>query len=588
MADLKMKSVEVVVVGIGVAGSILCKELAAAGMQVLGLERGRMIESRNDFAMPYVHDELKFEGHRCDILQDLSRETVTFRNNTGERALPMRLHGAFKVGEAVGGTGLHWGGVSLRFLPWDFKTRSLVEERYGKKALPDDCTSQDWGIEWDEIEPYYDQFEYIYGVCGKAGNLNGEIQPGGNSFEGPRSREFPNPAPQRTYISSLFKTATESMGYKAYPTPTSAMTQAYTNPYRMNLGECVRGGFCSSYGCAMDARGTPVSTVVPSLFKHENFELRTLCNVIKVNTDATGRKATGVTYIDARGREVEQPAEIVILSSYCFSNARLLMLSGIGQPYDPVTGTGVVGKNYAYQVSSYTHLFFEDKVFNPFMGGAALGLSIDEFNGDNFDHAGLGFMGGGYINCAMTGALPMRTTPVPDGTPAWGSEWKKAVAHYYNRTFALGSHGGCQGYRTNYLDLDPTYKDAYGLPLARLTFDWHDHDKKMSTFLTQKAAEVARAIGAPTITSRPVQGNFNITPYLSTHNTGGAIMGLDPSTSVVNKYMQCWDVSNVFVVGGSAFPQNSANNPTATIGALACWAADAIKERYRTNPGLLV
>ncbi len=116
MADIKLKPVEVVVVGIGVAGSIIAKELAAAGMQVVGIERGRMIESRHDFAMPGVHDELKYEPHRSDILQDLSRETLTFRNHTGERALPMRLHGSFKVGEAVGGTGLHWGGVSIRFL----------------------------------------------------------------------------------------------------------------------------------------------------------------------------------------------------------------------------------------------------------------------------------------------------------------------------------------------------------------------------------------------------------------------------------------------------------------------------------------
>ncbi len=588
MADIKLKPVEVVVVGVGVAGSIICKELAAAGMQVVGIERGRMIESRNDFAMPYVHDELKFEPHRSDILQDLSRETMTFRNATSERALPMRLHGSFKVGEGVGGTGIHWGGVSIRFLPWDFKTRSLVEERYGKKMLPEDCTSQDWGLEWDEIEPYFDQYEYIYGIGGKAGNLNGVIQPGGNPFEGPRSREFPNPPSGHTYSGSLFKKAAESLGYKPYPTPTAGMTQAYTNPYRMNLGECVRGGFCGSHGCAMDAKATPLSTVVPSLFRHENFELRTLCNVIKVNTDSTGKKATGVTYMDARGREVEQPADIVILTSYAFNNARLLMLSGIGKQYDPVTNTGAVGKNYAYQVTSHTRLFFEDKVFNPFMGGAALGLSLDEFNGDNFDHSGLGFVGGGYINAAMSGAPPIRGTPVPDGTPAWGSEWKKNVAHYYNRTFQLSAHGGCQSYRTHYLDLDPSYKDAYGLPLMRLTFDWHDNEKKMSAYITQKAAEIAKVIGASRISSHPVHGKYSIVPYQSTHNTGGAIMGEDPSTSVVNKYLQSWDVSNLFVVGGSAFPQNSSNNPTSTIGALACWAADAIKETYRKKPGSLV
>ena len=104
MADVKLKPVEVVVVGMGVAGAILAKELAAAGMQVVGFERGRMVESRHDFAMPYAHDELRFEPNRSDILQNLARETLTFRNSLDQRALPMRQHGSFKIGEGVGGT----------------------------------------------------------------------------------------------------------------------------------------------------------------------------------------------------------------------------------------------------------------------------------------------------------------------------------------------------------------------------------------------------------------------------------------------------------------------------------------------------
>ena len=89
------------------------------------------------------------------------------------------------------------------------------------------------------------------------------------------------------------------------------------------------------------------------------------------------------------------------------------------------------------------------------------------------------------------------------------------------------------------------------------------------------------------MTVRPVAGNYDIVPYQSTHNTGGVAMGADPATSAVNKYLQSWDVPNVFVIGASAFPQNSANNPTATVGALACWAADAIKDSYLRRPGPL-
>ena len=222
------------------------------------------------------------------------------------------------------------------------------------------------------------------------------------------------------------------------------------------------------------------------------------------------------------------------------------------------------------------------------MGGGGFGTVIDEFNGDNFDHAGLGFIGGAYLLVGSNGTPPIKSHPVPSGTPHWGSGWKKAVAQYYNRTFHIAVHGACQSYRTHYLDLDPTYRDAQGLPLIRMTFNRQENELKMSAYTTSKAAEIAKAIGPSKMIVSPVTGKYSIVPYQSTHNTGGAVMGADPATSAVNKYLQSWDVANVFVVGGSAFPQNSANNPTGTLGALACWAADAIKDRYLKWPGALM
>jgi gluconate 2-dehydrogenase alpha chain len=140
-------------------------------------------------------------------------------------------------------------------------------------------------------------------------------------------------------------------------------------------------------------------------------------------------------------------------------------------------------------------------------------------------------------------------------------------------------------YRDRYLDLDPTYKDAYGLPLLRMTFDWHENEKKMQRWVYGKITEIAKAMKPAKYHAAAIPGHYSIMPYQSTHNIGGAVMGTDPSTSVVNKYLQSWDVPNLFVVGGSAFPQNPAQGPTATIGMLACWAADNIKETYIRKPG---
>jgi len=582
----KLKSVDVVTVGVGLTGTILAKELADTGLKVVGLERGRWRDTDPDFSMPGAHDELKYV-RRHELMQDLSKETLTFRNATSETALPMRQLGSFLPGEGVGGAAVHWGGLTWRFLPWDFETKSRTLARYGKNQVAEDCTLQDWGVSFDELEPHFDRFEYLYGISGKAGNLQGKIIPGGNPFEGPRSREYPNPPLKTAYSSALFAKATQAMGYKPFPVPTGANSRPYKNEYGATINACVYCGYCQFFGCEMGAKASPQTAVLPALMQNRNFELRTLCNVVRVNLDSEKKRAVSVTYVDSRGREFEQPADLVLLTSYVLNNTRLMLLSGIGKPYDPVANTGVVGRNYAYQTPSSVTLFFEDKNFNSFMGAGGLGLAIDEFNGDNFDHSGLGFIGGGFMQAGSNGARPIEVRPVPQGTPRWGPEWKKAVAKYFNRSFSITIQGACQSYRTNYLDLDPTYRDAYGLPLLRMTFDRHENETKMSVWLTNKAAEIAKAIGPAKMNVSPRTGKYTIVPYQSTHNTGGAVMGADPQTSAVNKYLQSWDVPNVFVVGASAFPQNGGYNPTGTVGALTFQALEAIKTKYLKRPGPL-
>jgi gluconate 2-dehydrogenase alpha chain len=278
----------------------------------------------------------------------------------------------------------------------------------------------------------------------------------------------------------------------------------------------------------------------------------------------------------------------VIVASYCFNNTRLLLLSGIGKPYDPISNTGVVGRNYSYQTGGRVEVFFDDKEFNPFIGGGMVNTSISDFDGDALDRAELGFVGGAYVAVSSAGATPIKSKPVPHGTPRWGAAWKKAVAHNYRRAFSIGIHGSCQSYRDHYLDLDPTYRDSNGLPLLRMTFDWHQNEQKMLHFMNQKCVEIAKAMNPSSYSVREPYKKYTIVPYQSTHNMGGVAMGADPATSAVNKYLQSWDVPNVFVVGGSAFPQNGAVGPTETIGMLACWAADGLKDYLKKPAGQLM
>jgi gluconate 2-dehydrogenase alpha chain len=567
---------------------VLGRELTRAGQRVVGLERGEPRDTVPDFQGPAMHDELRY-AVRLALMQDVGRETVTFRHSPREVALPIRRWASFLPGTGVGGAMVHWNGQMFRFQDDDFQMRSRTTERYGRDFLPPEVTIQDWGITAAELEPYFTRFEYLLGVSGKAGNLQGRKIPGGNVFEDPRSRDYPTPPQKEPYGSAIFRRAAQEMGYHPYPQPSANLSQPYTNPEGMRLNTCTFCGFCERFGCEHFAKSSPQTVLLPRLLEDSNFELRTGCQVLRINRDSSGRRATGVTYVDPRGEEVEQPAALVILGAYAYNNVRLLLLSGIGEPYDPETGRGVVGRNYAYQTMSYPQVFYDESVnINPFMRSGANGTMIADFAGDNFDHGPLGFVGGAYIGEIMTNGRPIGFRPVPPGTPSWGSGWKRAVARHYNHTSVVNVHGSSVATRSNYLDLDPTYKDAWGLPLLRMTFDFPDNDLRMSAFCTEKAMEIARGMGGQLVAGAPRTRPYNVAEYQTTHNTGGAIMGTDPSTSVVNRYLQSWDVSNLFVIGASAYPQNASYNPTGTLGALAYWTADAIVSRYLGSPGPLV
>src|SRR6185437_9982503 len=212
-------------------------------------------------------------------------------------------------------------------------------------------------------------------------------------------------------------------------------------------------------------------------------------------------RATGVTFVDSSGQEWVQPADLVLLCAYTIFNVQLLMLSKVGQPYDPVANRGVIGRNFTHQTISDVVSFFDPKkfIFNPFIASGAIGMCIDEFNGDNFDHGNLGFVGGGYIGAVQTNGRPILGTRTPKGTPSWGAAWKKAVAENYLSSYETVTHGSCYSYRDCFLDLDPTYTDAYGNKLLRITFDFHENELKMSQYLTDRVAEVTQRMGPHTL-----------------------------------------------------------------------------------------
>jgi gluconate 2-dehydrogenase alpha chain len=581
-----MKAVDAVTIGVGWTGGIIARELTKAGLTVVGLERGDYRDTVPDFLQPAIHDELAY-AVRNKLFQNPATDAMSFRNSMRETALPIRQFSAFLPGDGLGGGSTHWNGKTYRFLATDFKIRSHFTAKYGAAVFGDDCTSQDWPVTYDDLEPYYDRFEYLAGISGKAGNLNGKKIPGGNPFESPRKRDFPNPPLTISVAQQLFTQATSNIGLHPFVCGSANLSRAYKNTEGVQMGACSFCGFCERFGCYNSSKSSLQTALLPVLLKEPKYELRCNSRVMRIEVDSSGRTATGVTYIDANGAEVFQPANMVFVTAFAPNNVYMLLISRIGRPYDPASGQGVIGKNYTYQNLGGATMYFEGKNFNPFMGAGSVNVSIDDYNADNFDHAGLDFVGGGVTGCGSSGGRPILYHPVPPGTPRWGSAWKAAAAKQYGSTFSFATDAAVQGYRGNYLDLDPTYTNAFGQPLLRMTFDWGKHEINYWDFLRVKYDAIAKAIAPKTYVIEGHKDHFNTVGYQSTHMCGGVIMGADPSTSAVNQYQQVWDVPNVFSLGASSFPQNAGYNPTDTVGALAYYTADAVTKHYVKNPGLL-
>ncbi len=566
----ELKKVNLVTVGVGFTGGMALAECAKAGMTVVGLERG---DKRGLADFQEIHDEWRYAVN-YGLMQDLSKDTLTFRNAENMKALPMRQLGSFCLGDGLGGAGVHWNGMNYRFKPYDFQIKTMTEQRYGKNKLGPDYQLQDYPFTYDELEPYFSKFEQAIGVSGEPGH-----------FDAKRSQPYPMKPLVKTPSMKLFEQATKSLGYHPYMIPAAIASEPYTTPDGMQLNPCQYCGFCERFACEYDAKAQPTNTFIPVAEKTGKCEIRCNCNVVEVLKK--GRKVTGVRYVNTLTREeFIQPADVVLLSSYVMSNVKLLLVSKIGRPYNPKTGRGTVGKGYCYQITPGVTAYLKEPM-NLFAGAGALGMVIDDFNHDNFDHSGLKFIHGGNIAISQTGTRPIQGNPTSPGVPSWGAEFKKNSIYNFNRTINVGSQGASMPHRQNYLSLDDTYKDAYGLPLLRMTYNFTEQDRALFDFISGKIQEIVKAMNPEAVSVKPNAKDYNIVPYQTTHNTGGAITGKSPADSVVNSYLQHWDAENLFVVGACNFTHNGGCNPTGTVGALGYRCIDGII-RYSKKGGMLV
>ncbi len=548
---IQLPATDVVIVGGGWSGLLMARELSnTPGLRILVLERGKPRDPKL-----YIEgmDELDF-ALRYRMMQDVAKETVTFRNHEGQQALPIRQFGGFLPGDGVGGAGEHWNGMTPRFLPDVFEMHSATVRRYGKDRLPAGSTIQDWGVTYSQIEPYYLAAERILGVSGLDGN----------PMASPRSAPYPTPPLKQTEFGRLFTLASESLGYHPFPAPNANLSQTWRNPDGIIRPACQYCGFCERFGCMVGAKAQPSNTLLPVLKKRPQVSIKTGAQVRRLIHKEN--RVTGVSYVSG-AKEYFQPADRVVLASWTLNNTRLLLLSGLGGPN--------VGRNLTHQVMGAGATLFFDKPLNRFMGSGSSNMTVSDFDGDNFDHSGLDFIRGAYISSPAYGARPIANFgAVPSNIKTnWGAEWKKAAVAAYDRTARIGSSGEHIPYSANRMDLDPTYTDHLGDPLLRMTLDWQDNERRIHNFITGKIETIAKAMPTRSYVLSPPLGHYDAVSYKSTHIQGGTIMGADPATSVVDPTSRHWRFRNLQILGASTFPQNPSGNPTLTVLALTLFAA---------------
>jgi choline dehydrogenase-like flavoprotein len=542
------RHVNAVIVGAGAGGGVVAKELSEAGLSVFLLERGGWASfEAND------HDELSAQSYgvlRNAFGPDDERYRRVFVDTEGRQHLVTPVDGGYgNVAACVGSGTASYGAMAWRFVPQDFRMRSV----YG---VLEGSTLKDWPISYDDLEPFYEKAEWEIGV-------SGEAPPPPNAP--PRRKPYPMPPHPYTLAARRLEPAARQLGYHPFHIPMLRNTVPFGG-----RAACIRCRYCSGYACEVDAKNGTHNTAIPAALVTGNCTLRTQCVASEVIVDNRGR-TRGVRYFDQDNRAQFQTADLVVLSCSATETARILLNSGsrlfprgAGNRYD------WVGRNLQDHAYTGAYGLFADEVYDDVGPGASIAIS-------DFNHGNPGLKGGGML-CNQFLCHPYAfTRRRPPEAPTWGREHKN-----YQRTFfkrLLGIHGPVQEMPVfeSRLEVDPSVKDYWGIPVARLSGHRHPHTIEICRFMAPKAAAWLKEAGAAvTWLQIPGAGQGG-----GAHQAGTCRMGNDPKTSVTNRYGQVHDIDNLFVADGSLHVTNGGFNPVLTILALGYWVSNYIRQEWK-------
>jgi gluconate 2-dehydrogenase alpha chain len=534
---------EVLIIGLGAAGGVAADVLTSAGIPVTALEAGPRLRPEQ-----FEFDELHGDVHAWMSQPKALGERPSWRLSDSEEA------GAAPwptlMVNAVGGSTVHYPGLSARFQPWNFTSAGATRDRYGDKAIPAGAALADWPLDYDELEPYYDRVERAIGVSGSGGH-----------FDAPRSRDYPMPPLRRSGWTELTERAARSLGWHPFPAPAAINSV----PYNGNR-ECTYCGFCTGNGCYRGAKGSAELTVIPRAEATGLLRVETGARVTSIEVGRDGL-ASGARYVKD-GVERFVAARTVLLCAFVYENVRLLLLSGLAD------GGGQVGRHYMAHVTPFAFGLFPDRRLNLFTGPWSQATCVEDFNADNFDHAGLGFVGGATLTAAHElKPVAAASAPLPASVPRWGAGWKAWLRENAQSIGSVGAQCESLSYEDSLLDLDRVRTDPFGLPVVRVTHRVHDNEARSAAFMLGRLHEWLRAAGA----SETWQAHEPMVE--ARHCYGGTRMGDDPAASVVDRFGFAHEVPNLGVLGASTFPTTGGINPTLTVQALAWRTAEELAAR---------
>jgi len=536
--------VDFAIVGSGAAGGVMARELARSGFQVVLFEQGPRLGPAQ-----FRHDELSY-WFLSGITNDPRVSPQTFRTNVSDPAV-MRRDGRNPLVYArmVGGSSAHFTANYWRFREIDFEERSRLGEIAGTGF-------SDWPIRYAELEPYYTKVDWEVGVSGLAGAHPGEP---------PRSKPYPMPPLPVKSSGVLLERGARKLGLHPFPAPMAINS----GPYRGRPG-CGHCGFCHGFACEFTAKSSTLFTMIPEAEATGRCEVRSDSYVSRIETNASGR-ATGVTFIDAQKRTRFQHASAVVVCANGGETPRLLLMSESARfPQGLANSSGVVGKHLMFNYSTRVNAVFEHEL-NEYKSVQVTRVLHDFYESD----PKRGFYGGGGIDARIGPQPAIWALRIAEEGPSWGSAYKARLMNFH-RTMQVAGHGTSLPVPTNSVSLDPTLKDAWGMPAIRVTYRDHPDDLANARFLQDRSVEIAEAAGAISVTRGPIAEQS-----LALHLLGTCRMGDDPDKSVVDRYHRTHDVRNLFLCDGSSFVTSGRGQPTMTIQALAFRAADHIGQFAR-------